>query len=186
MASPNNIDDAPFDNNYPAAFSISHENALEINDECTHYYFTRKAMPRGLVLLNGDNYMRSNDLPFEFNSTGAGANTRIDYALHDGGKQAKESIVLEGRVSEEDIKEIIEALDKGKYFLPNKVGIPDLLSRMPASWDEEDKDYFHSIERISFTNNPEDDYAVSAEQFVTMVVTSNIPTNWSSENQPSM
>ena len=130
--------------------------------------------------------MRSNDLPFEVNSTGAGANTRIDYALHDGGVHAKESIVLEGRLSEEDIKEIIEALESGKHFLPNKVGIPDLLSRMPASWNEESKDYLHTIERISFTNNQEDDYAVSADQFLTMVVTSNLPTTWSSEAQPSM
>jgi len=129
--------------------------------------------------------MRSNDMPFEFNSTGAGANTRIDYALHDGAHHARESIVLEGRLSEEDITEIIESLDDGNLFLPNKVGIPDLLSRMPGSWVEGDKDYFHTIERISFTNNPEGGY-VTAEQFVTMAVTSNLPTSWSSEAQPSL
>lgn len=124
--------------------------------------------------------MRSNDKPFEFNSSGAGANTRIDYALYDGAHNAKESIVLEGRLSEEDINDIIESLEDGKLFLPNKVGIPDLLSRMPSDWEEEDRDYPHVIERISFTNNPEGDY-VTSEQFVTMIATSNLPTTWSSE-----
>lgn len=127
--------------------------------------------------------MRSNDQPFEFNSTGAGSNTRIDYALYDGAHHARESIVLEGRLSEEDIKEIIETLDEGNLFLPNKVGIPDLLSRMPGSWVEGDKDYYHTIERVSFTNNTESEY-VTAEQFATMAVTSNMPTSWSSETQP--
>lgn len=129
--------------------------------------------------------MRSNDQPFEFNSTGTGSNTRIDYALYDGVHHARESIVLEGRLSEEDVKEIIETLDEGKLFLPNKVGIPDLLSRMPGSWVEDDKDYYHTIERVSFTNNAESEY-VTAEQFSTMAVTSNMPTSWSSEAQPAL
>jgi hypothetical protein len=56
---------------------------------------------------------------------------------------------------------------------------------MPGSWVEDDKDYYHTIERVSFTNNGESEY-VTAEQFSTMAVTSNMPTSWSSEAQPAL
>lgn len=123
--------------------------------------------------------MPANGLPFEF-SDGNGANTRIDYAFRDGDVVVRESIVLEGRVSIDDVQGMAESLKEGCKFLPRKLGVPDLVSKMPSSWIET-ADPYHEIERISFTAREEDDFAPSSEQFVAMAENYEFMASWSSE-----
>lgn len=128
--------------------------------------------------------MPANGLPFEFNSEGKGSNTRLDYAFKDGNYAVRESVVLEGRLSEEEIREISGNLLEGCRFLPGKLGIPDLLSKMPTTWEEKDES-FHFIERVSFTPRPEDDFVPSAEQFLALAENYEFPLLWSTENAPA-
>ena len=124
--------------------------------------------------------MPANSLPFEFNYEGKGENTRVDYAFKDGDHAVRESIVLEGRLSEAEVREISGNLLDGCSFLPRKLGLPDLLSKMPAIWVETDEPY-HFIERISYTPRAESDFAPSAEQFAALAGNYDFAASWNPE-----
>lgn len=129
--------------------------------------------------------MSANGRSFEFVETGNGANTRIDYAFRDGEIIVRESIILEGKVDQSEIDELAESLPEGKFFSPQTYGMPDLLAKMPAHWVEESKDYLHHIERISYSPNKADEYAVSMEQFVYIAASAEMPSTWNTENSMS-
>lgn len=127
--------------------------------------------------------MSSNELPFEYNAEGKGANTRIDYAFKDADYTVRESIVLEGRLTADDVAEISRSLKDGCFFIPRKLGLPDVLSRMPSTWEEEGEP-FHFIERISYTPRPENEFAPSAEQFAALAENYDFAASWA-ENAPA-
>lgn len=110
-------------------------------------------------------------LRFEFNTETSGQNTRIDYKLvdHRAGLSAKASVVLEGRISADDVADLHEGLEGGRIFSTYKAGFPDLSEKMPASWNDSGE-AVHVIERVAYTSHPAPDYLPSCDQFVASIV----------------
>ncbi len=97
---------------------------------------------------------------------GDGNNTRIHYVMSSGGRKLKEGdIVLEGRLSGEDIETVREFLADNEGFRPDNVGIPDLVEQMPLSWSPTGEER-HDIARISYTNAKPTAGSVDADHFV--------------------
>lgn len=123
------------------------------------------------VAATPDNKGDPSGLRFEFNREGSGGNTRIDYKLSDhmAGQSVKASVVLEGRITEDDVRDLAEGLEYGRVFDPYRAGFPDLAEKMPSSWNDSGES-FHAIERISFTSNPAPDYLPTTDQFLASIV----------------
>lgn len=122
--------------------------------------------------------MTANISPFVVDANG-GANTKIDYHFASEGRKVKGSIVVEGKFSTEDIASLRDNLEDGVGFNPQKLGIPDLFSKMPSSWDGDD--VLHVIERITEVDRDFDEDAPSAEQIAAMIEVPAITTSWSTE-----
>ena len=98
-------------------------------------------------------------------SDGDGENTRIHYVMSSSGRKVKEAdLVLEGRLSAEDIDTIRTYLADGEGFRPDAVGVPDLAELMPLSWNPKG-DELHDIVKIGFTNSKPTSGSVDAEHF---------------------
>jgi hypothetical protein len=98
-------------------------------------------------------------------SNGEGENTRIHYVMSSGGRKLKEAdIVLEGRISAEDIETIREYLDGNEGFKPDAVCVPDLVELMPLSWTPKG-DERHDIVKIGYTNSKPTAGSVDADHF---------------------
>jgi hypothetical protein len=123
--------------------------------------------------------MTANATPFVVDTNG-GFNTKIDYLFASEGHKVKGSVVVEGTFTEEDIASLRENLEDGVSFNPQKLGIPDLFTKMPASWNGDE--VLHTIERISQITRDFDEDAPSAQQIVALVDVSSIPTNWNTES----
>jgi hypothetical protein len=123
--------------------------------------------------------MTANATPFVVDTNG-GFNTKIDYLFASEGRKVKGSVVVEGTFTEEDIASLRENLEDGVSFNPQKLGIPDLFTKMPASWNGDE--VLHTIERISQINRDFDEDAPSAQQIVALVDVSSIPTSWNTES----
>lgn len=96
---------------------------------------------------------------------GEGENTRIHYVMSSGGRKLKEAdIVLEGRISAEDIDTIREYLTTNEGFRPDTVCVPDLVELMPLSWTPTG-DERHDISKISYTNSKPTAGSVDADHF---------------------
>jgi hypothetical protein len=123
------------------------------------------------VAATPDNNGGSPVLRFEFNAEGSGQNTRIEYKLvdHMAGHSAKASVVLEGRITREDVLDLAENLEFGDIFNPYKAGFPDLSEKMPSSW-KDSGGAVHVVQRISYTNNPAPDYLPTTDQFLASVI----------------
>ncbi len=98
------------------------------------------------IVINVDEMMQSGDL-------------RNNYLLKEG------DIVLEGRLSGEDIETVREFLADNEGFRPDNVGIPDLVEQMPLSWSPTGEER-HDIARISYTNAKPTAGSVDADHFV--------------------
>jgi hypothetical protein len=118
------------------------------------------------VAATPDNGSGPSVLRFKFDADGSGQNTRIDYKLTDNmaGQTVKGSVVLQGRISADDVLDMAAGLQQGRLFDPNEAGVPDLSEKMPTSWTDAGET-FHSIERISYTSQPAPGYLPTAEQF---------------------
>jgi hypothetical protein len=123
------------------------------------------------VACKSDNSGGSKSPRFEFHSECDGRNTRIDYKLvdHRAGHSVKSSVVLEGRITRDDILDLAENLDFGDIIDPYRAGFPDLSERMPSSW-KDSGGAVHVVQRISYTNNPAPDYLPSTDQFLAAVI----------------
>ncbi|MDW9481859.1 hypothetical protein GOB57_24735 [Sinorhizobium meliloti] len=98
-------------------------------------------------------------------SNGEGGNTRIHYVMSSGGRKLKEAdIVLEGRLSSEDIDTIRDHLAANEGFRPDTVCMPDLVELMPLSWTPTG-DERHDIVKIGYTNSKPTAGSVDAEHF---------------------
>lgn len=117
--------------------------------------------------------------PFVVDTDGSGCNTKIDYFFASAGKKVKGSIVVEGKFTADDIASLRDNLEEGVMFDPQKLGLPDLFSKMPSSWNGDE--VLHSIERISIVNRDFDEDAPSAEQLVAMIDVPLNTTSWSTE-----
>jgi hypothetical protein len=96
---------------------------------------------------------------------GEGQNTRIHYVMSSGGRKLKEAdIVIEGRISGEDIGTIREYLISNEGFQPDSVCVPDLVELMPLSWTPKG-DERHDIVKISFTNSKPTAGSVDVDHF---------------------
>ena len=98
-------------------------------------------------------------------------NLYIDYKLVDNmaGHTVKSSVVLEGRITADDVQDLAESLEFGEILDPRKAGFPDLAEKMPSSWVENDG-AVHVLTRISYTSNPAPDYLPTTDQFLASVV----------------
>jgi len=123
--------------------------------------------------------MPADKLPFEY-SGGKGHNTRIDYAFRDGDIVVRDSIIIEGAITEDQASELAGYLLDGKYFKPEKLMLPDLLAKMPSDWEEKDE-CPHEIERIGLTTRNEADFAPSAEQLLLLAENAELPVSWNTE-----
>lgn len=108
--------------------------------------------------------MSSSVVPFTVDANSTGVNTRIDYRFTTPAKSVKGSVVVEGKFTTEDIQILRENLKDGVAFVPNKLGIPDLLHLMPTSWNGDEID--HVIERVTASNAQADPDAPTFEQLV--------------------
>jgi hypothetical protein len=111
------------------------------------------------------------DLRFEFNAEASGKNTRFDYKLVDpvSGLHASASVVLEGRITNDDVQDLADNLESGNVITPYKAGFPDLSEKMPASWKDSGS-AAHVIQRISYTDHPAPDYLPTTDQFLASVI----------------
>lgn len=123
------------------------------------------------VAATPDNNGGSPVMRFEFDAEGSGQNTRIEYKLvdHMAGHSAKASVVLEGRITRDDVLDLAENLDSGDIFNPYKAGFPDLSEKMPSSW-KDSGGAVHVIQRISYTGNPAPDYLPTTDQFLASLI----------------
>jgi hypothetical protein len=110
-------------------------------------------------------------LRFEFDAEGQGLNTRVEYKLVDNmaGHSAKSSVVLEGRITRDDVLDLAENLEFGSFISPYKSGFPDLSEKMPSSW-KDSGGAIHVLQRISYTSNPAPDYLPTTDQFLASVI----------------
>jgi hypothetical protein len=81
-------------------------------------------------------------------------------------KLKEADIVLEGRISEEDIDTIREYLANHDGFIPDAVGVPDLMELMPLSWNPSGNER-HDIAKIGFTNSKPTAGSIDADHFTT-------------------
>ena len=123
--------------------------------------------------------MSSPAAPFVVDANAKGNNTRIDFQFAAAGRTLKGSVVVQGTFSEEDISSLRENLADGAEFDPQKLGLPDLIVQMPASWDGDE--YLHRITRIMATDAEFDDEAPSTDQIIALVEVSSAPQVWSTE-----
>lgn len=114
-----------------------------------------------------DNKGAPSDLGFEFSRDGEGCNTRIDYKLvdHMAGHTVKSSVVLDGRITDDDVRDLADSLDPGGILDVSKAGIPDLAEKMPSSWIDSGRSV-HVLTRVSYTSNPAPKYLPTADQFL--------------------
>jgi hypothetical protein len=97
--------------------------------------------------------------------SGDGDNTRIHYVMSSGSRKLKEAdIVLEGRISAEDIDTLRDYLNDNKGFKPDAVCVPDLVELMPLSWTPTG-DERHDIVKIGYTNSKPTAGSVDADMF---------------------
>jgi hypothetical protein len=121
--------------------------------------------------------MSSSVAPFVVDANHKGPNTRIDYHFASGRTVVKGSVVIQGNFTEEDIQSLRENLVDGAMFDPQRLGLPDLISKMPASWDGEE--YLHAIDRVSATESEYDEYAPGADHLVALL--DSVPQSWNTE-----
>lgn len=121
-------------------------------------------------------------LPFEYTG-GKGHNTRIDYLFRDGDITVKETVIIEGSMDAEQAQELSEALS-GKLFDPNKLGLPDLFSKMPVDWNE-GYNTLHEIERIGLTDRESAEFSPTVDQILILAENADLPATWSTENSMS-
>lgn len=68
-------------------------------------------------------------------------NTFVSYLYRDASNyKTYNSVVLAGRVSEQDLKTIKSALDQGEYFIPSQLGLPE--KRFDDGLTEDDHIWF--------------------------------------------
>jgi len=119
------------------------------------------------VAATPDNKGAPSGLRFEFNRDGEGCNTRIDYKLvdHMAGHTVKSSVVLEGRIAEDDLRDLADSLESGVILDVSKAGFPDLAEKMPSSWTDSGGS-MHVLTRVSYTSNPAPRYMPTTDQFL--------------------
>lgn len=81
-------------------------------------------------------------------------------------KLREADIVLEGRITAEDIETIREYLADSRGFDPDKAGVPDLVEQMPLSWNPSGNER-HDIARIGFTASKPTPGSADADHFTT-------------------
>ncbi|NTF18176.1 hypothetical protein G6L37_07135 [Agrobacterium rubi] len=123
------------------------------------------------VAATPDNKAVPSGLSFEFNRDGSGNNTRFEYEIVDrmAGKTAKSSVVLEGRITLDDVQDLAENLECGCFLDVHKAGFPDLAEKMPSSWVDTGES-MHILRRISFSSNPAPGYLPTTDQFLASVI----------------
>lgn len=90
------------------------------------------------------------DEDFEARLDGNGANTAIEYAYRDAGNYKRfERVVLEGRISAEQIAAIRASLDDGMFFIPEQVGLTPLQT---GDYDAALDHVSHYFESMSYTD----------------------------------
>lgn len=91
-------------------------------------------------------------------------NTKFSYLYRDASNyKAYRDLVLEGELSLEDIKSVLE---DGEHFIPDQVGMPELqaeLGQYGAEFPSEDDHIWHEIDSVEATDE-EPDFELTAEQ----------------------
>jgi len=104
------------------------------------------------------------DFPeIDFDLDAAGDNTLFEYGYADGSNYKVHSeVVLSGRLTEEQIRNMLSSLDQGEFFIPSQVGLRDLQGDFihGSAWDDDDDHVWHRIEGIKNTNAPASDVSV--------------------------
>ncbi|MBY3155245.1 hypothetical protein HFO56_23260 [Rhizobium laguerreae] len=81
-------------------------------------------------------------------------------------KLKEADIVLEGRISGEDVETIREYIANNRGFDPDKAGVPDLVELMPLSWVPSGNER-HDIAKIGFTASKPTPGSIDADHFTT-------------------
>lgn len=78
-----------------------------------------------------------------------GLNTKIEYLYRDAcNYKSWNECVVKGSITEEQKKRIIDCLDSGEYFIPNKVGLPE---KRFDEWTKDDHIWFE-LDEYSFSS----------------------------------
>lgn len=79
-------------------------------------------------------------------------NTELCYLYRDGcNNKLRETVVLEGRITAEQKREIMRKLDEGRWFIPSQVGLEDLQPRWAKKgypFPTDDDHVWHELESI--------------------------------------
>jgi len=100
----------------------------------------------------------------EIDLSGAGANTRIGYRYADASNYKVFGVaILEGRASDDQIRQMLDTLEDGEFFIPGQVGLRDLQADFQhgAGWDDQDDHVWHRLEAISYTDDEPSEDATS-------------------------
>lgn len=98
-------------------------------------------------------------------STVCPENTRIDYFYRDASNYKKPNMVIvSGSISEEQRQTIMDCLDKGEYFIPHLVRLPEI--RFDTYSEEDDHPWFE-LHDCAFSDTEEPPtVAISADELV--------------------
>ena len=89
-------------------------------------------------------------------------NTIVNYLYRDAANNKKyNQVVLEGTLSNEQIKDICSKLESGEYFIPGQVGLPE--TRF-GEWTDDDHVFFE-LGKDSFEETDDEDTYMTAQEF---------------------
>lgn len=78
-------------------------------------------------------------------------NTQISYMYRDGSNYKQHAdVVIAGTLTDEQKKDIIDALDDSEHFIPSQVGLQDLQSRM-IGFPSGDDHVWHELQAEDIT-----------------------------------
>jgi hypothetical protein len=84
---------------------------------------------------------------------GPGGHTLIEYMYRDASNYKTTKVVLlEGRLTDQQIEKILGTLEDKMFFIPGQVGLPDLQGEFEhgAGWHEQDDHVWHELQSIEY------------------------------------